>query len=243
MHRRHLLASLPGLLTLPAQAGEAAPLRVTCGTYYAVSWVTSQLLARVYAQAGLGLEILAQPTARATVSIEQGLTDGECARIARYGEQHPKLLRLEPPIYTLSVHAFWLRARPLQVRRKQDLAGHSVVYMRGVQYAQDLVEGLPKATATVSPEQMFRMLGAGRVDVAIDALLSARQCAQQLQLDIEESPALVREEVYHFLHPRHAALLPRLSEALRQLMASGELKRLTARFEHEALERSLIKPD
>ena len=243
MQRRYLLAGLAGLAASSAKAGPPAPLRVTCGTHYAISWVTAQLLARVYAQAGLPMDIVPQPTARATASIEQGLTDGECARIAPYGLQHPSLLRLEPPIYALSAQAFWLSGRKLPLQRREDLANFSLVYMRGVHYAEELAKGLSRATATTSPEQMFRMLAARRVEVVVDAALSAQQCAKQLQLDIEESPVLLRYEVYHFLHPRHAALVPRLSEALRQLIASGELKRLTAQLERDVIDRPLPRLD
>ena len=43
-------------------------------------------------------------------------------------------------------------------------------------------------------------------------------------------PPLVRVDLYHFLHKRHAALVPKITESIRKLEASGRIEEIRKQF-------------
>lgn len=203
------------------------------------AWVAQQLLGEIYRRSGLGLQIEALPPARATLSAQADRVDGELMRTFAYGLEHPELLRVTPPFYRVAVHAFWLRGRALTVRSSADLQRYSVCALRGVSFVPLFTRGHPALTLVQNGAQMFRMLESGRVDLVLNGLFSSQVIQARLQLvDIETSPELGRLELFHYLRPQRAREARLLGDTIHQLRASGELERLTARYEKAALTSS-----
>jgi polar amino acid transport system substrate-binding protein len=91
---------------------------------------------------------------------------------------------------------------------------------------------MSRVTAVPSMEALMRMVAAERVDVAVNDRLSGMLILQQLGLQGEVhplDPPLQHIPLYHFLHVRHAELLPRVEETLRGMAASGELEQIRSR--------------
>jgi polar amino acid transport system substrate-binding protein len=89
-----------------------------------------------------------------------------------------------------------------------------------------------RVTAVPTMEALMRMLAAERVELAVNDRLSGQLILRQLRLETEIhplDPPLQHIPLYHFLHVRHAMLLPRIEEVLRGMETSGELERVRAR--------------
>lgn len=227
-------ALLLGALPWPPAGAQAKlpELRIAAVQKDALSWVAARLLTEIYRAAGLQLVIEPLPAVRAGMVVQGGQLDGELVRIQSYGQQHPQLLRVEPAYYRLSVQAYSMPARRLRVTSRMDLRLYSLGAVRGLSYVPELTAGHPALTQAQNAEQLFRMLQAGRLDLALESSVTAGYVLDQLALrDATASPELARYELYHYLHPRHRELLPRLSEAIRRLKASGELEQLTSFYE------------
>lgn len=227
------------LLALPARATEPAPppLHIAAVQKDAVSWVAARLLTEVYRLAGLELVVEPMPAPRAGLLALSGEVDGELIRTEAHGQRNPRLLRIDPPYYRIQVQAFSLASRRVQVGSRADLARYKLAAIRGLSYVPELTPGHPALTLAQNSEQMFRMLQAGRVDLALDSGLAARHVLERLGLreQLSASPELARYELFHYLHPRHRALAPRIAAAIQRLKASGELERLTEFYESMAL--------
>ena len=78
------------------------------------------------------------------------------------------------------------------------------------------------------PEQLFRMLEEGRVDLALytraDGILLARNLG--LPAIAPLSPTLKDVDMYLYLHKKHQALVPKLSQAIRDIKADGSYNRI-----------------
>ena len=78
------------------------------------------------------------------------------------------------------------------------------------------------------PEQLFRMLDEGRVDLVLythaDGLLLARNLGLTSVAPL--SPALKEVDMYLYLHKKHQALVPKLTQAIRDLKADGSYNRI-----------------
>lgn len=232
--RRRLLAGALLGLALPA-ADAADTLTITAVSKTGGSGVAARLLADIYRRAGLALQIEVLPAARASLMTLNGKADGDLMRIPGYGQIYPQLVRVDPPFYRVTVRAYSLPARGASVQTREDLKHYSVGAVRGMVYAQELTENHPALTLTQNPLQLFRMLAAGRLDIAICTTLAAQSATGSLGLkDIDGSPDLVRLELHHYLHARRKEFAPRIAEAIRRMKDSGELDQLTAQYEAAA---------
>ncbi len=233
--RRRMMSSLMlACAAAPIRTAFAADLPLRIGTVekYASCWVAAQLLAEIFRQAGLALEIVPMPGPRVTKMSLAGELDGEVIRIQSYGQNYPVLVRVEPPYYHLSVRAYSMASRNARVTTREDLQQYSLGAIRGMAYAFELTENHPALTLTQNSEQMFRMLQAGRLDLVLESHLAATASIDKLGLkDVVESPELAGLDLYLYLHIRRKGLTPRIGEVIRKLRSSGELARLTTMYE------------
>lgn len=232
--RRLVAAAMAGLAMPPAFAMQT--LAITAVNRTGGSGVAARLLADIYRRAGLGLQIDVLPAARASLQALSDKADGELVRIASYGQTYPQLLRVDPPFYRVCVRAYAMTARGAHVQTREDLRHYSVGSIRGMAYVQELTESHPALTLTQDPLQLFRMLAAGRLDLALCTTLAAQAALHNLGLkDVDASPDLARLELHHYLHVRHKELAPRIADVIRRMKDSGELEQLTAQYEAAAL--------
>jgi len=154
--RQLLLAVLSTATSVPARAD--SPLLITTGEKWGGGWVAAQLLTEVYRQAGLQLRIMPLPPSRANMMTFDGQSDGELIRLPSYGDDHPQLIRVDPAYYSVSVAAYSMPQRRVQVQTPGDLQAYSVGGIRGFMYVQRLLGEHRAATLVPNSEQMFRML-------------------------------------------------------------------------------------
>ena len=198
--------------------------------------VAEKLLRVIYQTAGLSFIAEPLPAARANVMALAGQKDGEVARISTYASKNPPLIRVDPPYHYLTTSVFAKTERKLSLRTKADLRGFRVGFVRGVAHAEAAVTGVSNVTLVSSYEQLYRMLDAGRIDLAIDTGVNGRKMIRSMKLaDIGEAGELARFSLHHILHPRHEKLVPRLGEVINQLKMNGDLDRLAVRFEAEMM--------
>lgn len=226
-------------LLLSANAA-AQKVELASNEHLAEQWVASRVLAEIYHRAGIALSINAMPPSRANIETIAGHTGGEVARIRSYGDFNPTLIRVEPAYYYLTSVAFSATSRNAMVRTRDDLVHYSVGVIRGVAHSRDLTENHPATTLVQNAEVMFRMLAAGRFDVAIDTGINGRYMVRKLGLNsLKVSPDLARRELYHYLHPSQRHYVDKISAQIRALAASGELDKLIAKAEREMFEANL----
>lgn len=70
------------------------------------------------------------------------------------------------------------------------------------------------------------MLRAGRVQVAVALSRDFQVAAKAIGFSGYSQLKMGQYEVYHYLHVRHRALVPRISAEISKMSESGELKQL-----------------
>ena len=75
---------------------------------------------------------------------------------------------------------------------------------------------------------LFKMLDRKRFDIIVSPSLNGRY--QMLQAGVkglrELSPPIMRFDLFHYLHKKNKALLPRISKVLQSMRESGDLKKI-----------------
>ena len=221
------------LLLVPAIARE---LQLARNEKALEQLVAEQLLTDIYHRAGLALRVEPLPGARANAMVLSGDKDGEVARIKSYFEKNPTLLRVEPAYYYLTSTVFAKAGRGIGIKDTADLAKFRVGIVRGVAHAETATADLSKVDKVVSYEQLYRMLDADRIDLAIDTGINGRAIIQTLGLShLEPVGDIARLELYHGLNASHKDLPATIGNVIQKMKKSGELDKLIRKTEEAVL--------
>lgn len=200
--------------------------------------VAAKLLADIYKKAGLTANITPFPGARANALALSGEKDGEVARIPAYFVKNPTLVKVEPGYYYLTTGAFAKTDKHITITSKDDLKKYKVGIVRGIAHAEAATEGLAGLQVTSSYDQLYQMLDAGRIDVAIDEGINGPVTLKGLGLTgITQVGEIARLDLFNVLTPAKKDLAPKISAAIKALKDSGELAKLTKRYEEEAVKK------
>jgi polar amino acid transport system substrate-binding protein len=202
------------LMTAPAQGQDLQLFVIQDTPAHIEAWQTVEAAAR---RAGVGVKVRALPSDRGMVLVNKGELDGAIGRTMLSARDFPNLVVVPEPVYLYAPTAYAYRKIDVS-SGWQSLRGHTLCVRRGYSFTEKRSAGVPQQRLD-NDASLLRMLKAGGCDVAVMGRTNKEVRAMQ-----EHDPDLLQllpplEEVplYLFLHKRHAALAPRLAEALRQV--------------------------
>lgn len=194
-----------------------------------------QILTKAFKKAGFEISIAQRPAERSLYDANRGTTDGDFIRITKIGQIYPNLLIVPEHLYDMEFVVFtkrddikisgWKSLKPYKtgIVRGWKILEENVKYTSGVRCDADM------------QEELFRMLGAGRIDVAVYAKHFGFEVIDRLGLkgirNLE--PPLARKKMYLFLHKKHKNIIPALSDILKSMKADGTFS--------EIREKTLLK--
>lgn len=185
----------------------------------------NRILVEAYARIGYGTKILRVPPERALTMADEGIVDGEAARVPVIEEAHLNLIRVPTPVYINTVVAFSKKREIDLSKGWTALAPYRLGTVRGYKYVEKQTSAYDHTLAS-SYGQLFAMLKNDRVDVAVTEYLETMSSLMNFDFgDIRLlSPPLARRPMYHYLHRKHADLVPRIDAELRRMKDEGRLK-------------------
>jgi polar amino acid transport system substrate-binding protein len=88
--------------------------------------------------------------------------------------------------------------------------------------------GARSVTKVDKPEQMFKMLDGGRIDLALYTRSDGIALTRSMNLSSVApiSPSLKDVDMYLYLHRRHQDLAPRIAQSLRDMKTDGTYKKI-----------------
>lgn len=195
---------------------------------FAVRWATL-ILNEAFRRLGMTMQMVHYPLTRYAAMLDSGEIDGDPSRIYDYGAAHPALIRVEESIIDMGFVMY--AAKPdIRLKSLEQLrtSGWAVEYQRGVLYCENKLKEVvpPDALSNISSgEQGLRKLLAGRTDVFCDLETSMRRYLNSPEfkdeMRLRKVFHLATLPTYPYLHPKHAALAPRLAAVLKQLKKEG----------------------
>jgi polar amino acid transport system substrate-binding protein len=208
--------SAVALAAVSTSAPAESPLRFARIENIPDQFVGGEVLRAVYDRLELPIELVDLPAKRALVDSSGGKLDGEVHRNVHVQEQYPSLLIVRPAINYIEPSVF-TKDRQVVVTGWSSLRGLRVGIVRGVGTSEDGTRGLKDVLAVTTLEQLMLALDADRIDVAISDAFSGLASLRRLGLESRIrvlTPPLQRTEIFHFLHVKHRALVPRVERAL-----------------------------
>jgi polar amino acid transport system substrate-binding protein len=217
---------LLGASSLQAQASDKELVFSTIqGSFNGL--LAEAVLKEVYGRLGIAITTIPASGSRALEDAENGITDGEVQRIRRIGELNPTLLRVEVPLFPLEAVVF-VKDAPIQLDGVASLKPYNVGIVRGVLYAEEMSKQLDHVTRLTDHAQLFQLLDRGRLDAVIINRYSGLYTLQQEGITGIHTlqPPLLKRDLYHYLHEKHADLVPQVEAVLREMQDDGSLAKL-----------------
>lgn len=208
--------------TLVLNTADVFPGSTPEGTGYA-----DLILREAAARMGFSLETVHLTSERALTNANDGIEDGNYARVAGLERLYPNLIRVPEKIMEFDFVGF-AKDPTLKISGWQSLTPYHVGIVTGWKILEANVVGTRSLTKVGTPEALFEILALGRVDLVVFdrsqgvAVLAGRHLAGIWPL---ESP-LARQEMFVYLNRRHAALVPRMAEVLRGMKRDGTFEGL-----------------
>ena len=179
-----------------------------------------------FRRAGVKLRLVKLPAERGLINANAGTDDGDLTRIAGLDAQYPNLIRVPEKLLDYEFTAFSKNA--VLPATWDVLRAHPIGHIRGWKIYENQLAGAPLVVTSDDASQMFRQLQLNRIDVALyERWLGLSLLKQQGIKGIYPlAPSLGKREMFIYLNKRHAALVPKLAEALRAIKAEGQYDRL-----------------
>jgi len=186
------------------------------------------LTQEVARRTGIEFKIVSHPSERSLHMANQGEVDGEGLRVAGLGSQYPNLVQVPERFIGISFVAFSKDAMINLDRGWESLKPYRVSFITGWKMFEANASGARNITKVEKPEQMFRMLDGGRIDLALytraDGIALIR--GMGLSTIAPLTPSLKDVDMYLYLNKRHEALVPRIAQSLRDMKADGTYNRI-----------------
>ncbi len=189
--------------------------------------LVDELVEQALQRMGYDLHVLTVPTERSLKMSESGLADGELVRTRAIEEYFPTLLRVPE---SLASNEFVVFSRDTIDLSKgwKSLSGKSVGIIFGMKIIEKKVPASALVTKVKDETQLFALLQKKRIDYAVFI-----RDIGQYYLHKNNIKGLVVSDIslesvpsYVYLHPKHVALVPRLTSALQAMKQDGSYQKL-----------------
>lgn len=223
---RRRMCMLLALGSLAMSLAQAAPLNFAVSADDRFSKTMAQrVLSAAYKELGLELAFTPLPIRRGYAQAEAGEVDGLGMSVTL--ELAPSLLRVEVPI-SYEETAVWAQNKDFVPNGFASLQPFVIGHLAGVRYFEHRLQGM-RTDPAPSLEALFRKLELGRTEVVAESRFNGCLVKQLgLQRVVLLQPSLEVLPAYHFLHNKHAALVPRITAVLRKMEADGSIRKIQA---------------
>lgn len=177
---------------------------------------SEQVLTEAYARLNIKVEFKRYPGARSVVEANKGNVDGEVARLNTVLKNYKNLRQVPVPLFYSELSAFVRDGYQGDLSSWAALDGSALATVRGFKLIENKLEG-QNLTRVDTSESAIAMVQSNRAEVAVlNRLLGILALTKINATDIKVyDPPLERLPVFHLLHQKHEALIPKITAELK----------------------------
>ncbi len=197
--------------------------------------IASELILReAYKRLGYDIEVRSYPPARSLFVSNSGDVDGEVHRLLSTASNSPNLIPVPVHIHKLDVVVFGKTKAKEPFNNWETLLPYKVGLIRGHIYAREAIERYPQMRyeQMIDPEQLLKMVSAGRIDYAVLTKWTGLKILNKLQMkevSLMEG-TLETYELFHYLHKKNKHLVPEIERMLKSMSDSGEIHQIRTEY-------------
>ena len=229
MLRRNLL-KLSCLTCLPirfAMAQEPAPMQVsTLLEADPATMIAERVLHEAYSRLGIKMVVVKVPGERSLLSVDHGQMDGELYRKLGMEREYPNLRIVPVPLLNYEIVIFTL-GTTFVVNGWDSLRPFTIGFVRGIKIIEQNTQGM-KLEPTTTMRQAFLKMTLGRSDIVVANRNSGLAILKEIKMtDVKVlEPPLATFPVFHYLHKKHEALVPKLTIVLQQMQKEKMIEKI-----------------
>lgn len=200
-------------------------------------------LREAYKMLDIQLKFEVHPNNRALIESNRGYTDGEAARTKGLDKFYPNLVIIPVPICRVTLHL--VHKKNLNINTLISTKKYTIGIVRGHVIAEKLVDNFQNIITTTNITQLVNMVERQRINTALIGNPKLEYFEKLISLgdfkvlDLKENTQFL----YHYLNKKHTALIPRITQALKQLEANGFTEKSMREHESYAQEQARLKAE
>ena len=187
----------------------------------------TKVVTQAYKNIGIDISVKALPGKRALIVSNQGKgVDGELFRISGVEKTYTNLIPIKVALHK-SQWMVYTKNKDFKVQGWQSLKPYKIGIKRGIATTEKGTQGM-KTTRVNSNEQLFKLLDTNRVDLIVISKINGKKYldnSQYKDIDFLETPVAIIS-VYHFLHIKNQHLVPKITQAMKELEEQGIIEKL-----------------
>ena len=184
------------------------------------------VIGEAFRRAGLRFTIVRLSGERGLKNANEGIEDGELARIGGMEKMYPNLIPVPGKIVDAHFVAFTRNAELKNITWDR-LTSLSVGHLRGWKIFERNIQPGTQVTVVDTPEQLLSILDKNRIDVALYERSAGLALVKKMGIqDLHVvDPAFFDLPLFIYLNKKHADKVPRIASALHDLKAEGFYER------------------
>ncbi len=198
------------------------------------AFVLNQILKEGYKRIGIKAQRRLLPSARALLYSNNGITDGEIARVLGISEKYPNLVMVPVVVMPTEIVAFTLKNKRISIKGWESLRGKLVSIPRGMALVETKAEKNGWDTIKVidsDRNKLFQLLLYDRVEVAVTGqfkglsiLSDLKNSGEDIRKIVMLEPPIFSVKLYHFLHKKNENIIPKITTSLHEMEKEGVIK-------------------
>ena len=185
-----------------------------------------ELVKEVFSKLDIDAKVIRLPSGRSIINANKGIDDGVIARTKGFEKKFKNLIRVPVPILKFKFVAYSLDKK-IDVKNWDSLKPYSVGFIRGWRIYEKNVVDTKKLTLVQNAEQLFKLLLNKRTDLILFEYYRGSWWNKHLNAHayLIGSP-IVEKDMFIYMHKKHAALVPKISKVLTELIKNGGYQRI-----------------
>jgi polar amino acid transport system substrate-binding protein len=182
------------------------------------------ILTEAYRRIGITLKVKRFVGKHALEKANKGRFAGDLQRIDAIKTKYKNLIQVRPAINYLEASVF-TDGLEFEVNGWESLRPYKIGIFRGMKFAEINTEGMNRTRAP-NYQTLFKLLDKGAVDLVVLPRVNGLYQRTKFGFDTikDLKPALLRIDLYHYVHTKNRQIIPRLSAAIDDMRDKGELQ-------------------
>jgi polar amino acid transport system substrate-binding protein len=221
-----LIPSVLCAATLSLNTGHVSPRSTPDGKGF-----EDLIVKEAFRRIGHEIKIIHAPSERCLVNANNGIDDGNFARIAGLEAIYPNLVMVPEPIATFEF-ALFSKNKNVLVNGWNSLKPYKTGIVTGWKILEKNLGPLPLLYRATDQQSLFDMLEQDRIDVAVFELTEGKEIVRQMKKTAIRpiKPLLDKRDMFIYLNKRHSVLTEQLSNALKDMKRDGTFQRILSTF-------------
>lgn len=184
------------------------------------------VIEEAYRRIGVPVEFRSYPASEALAMSNGGEVDAELQRIDGTSNSYPNLVKIPIPINIIQ-GAVFSRDLRFPIMGWHSLRPYRIGIVRGILFAEQQTIGMERTFMDSYPA-LIDAINNGEVDVGVMLRIGGLSAIRELKSDgiVELDGVLETLFLYHYVHRSRADLVEKLQPVLKDMLLSGEIRRM-----------------